>query len=197
MYSGRVGRVQDLTRHLLQHMAEYCAWRATEFACVDSETAALEATVRSNLACEFGESEDIELPLVKPCIADGRMQPHEWFCTYEGRWLKLDAATHGDNHFYPGPCDIAWDLAGAIVEWQLDPSAREQFLSHYAQVSGDDASSRIDAYELAYATFRFAWSGMAAGSMRGTEDEARLTRDYLRYRNIAATMRARLDPTRV
>ena len=38
--------------------------------------------------------------------------------------MKVDAAAHGDDHGFPGPVDVAWDLAGAVVEWELGGAAR-------------------------------------------------------------------------
>jgi hypothetical protein len=120
----------------------------------------------------------------RPTVCDARMMPQAWLQTEDGRWLKLDAALYGDDHFFPGPCDIAWDLAGIIVEWELNRSARELLLARYRQASGDDASNRMQAYDLAYATFRMAWSRMAAASVGDAEEEHRLMRDYRRYRDF-------------
>ncbi len=144
---------------------------------------ALETMVRVNFEREFGVApEDMALPVELPTVCDARMMPHEWLRSADSRWWKLDAAIHGDDHFFPGPCDIAWDLAGISVEWELSNSAREFLLAAYCQASGDDASSRILSYELAYATFRMAWSRMAAGSTGDREEQARLLRDYEKYR---------------
>jgi len=115
-------------------------------------------------------------------IADGRMLPHEWLRTHDDSILKLDASTHGDDHFFPGPCDIAWDLAGTIVEWELNDLQSDAFLEAYRTASGDDAGSRISDYVRAYSIFRMALSKMAAQASAGSFDERLLLRDYLRYR---------------
>ncbi len=157
---------------LLTHMAEYCAWRSREFpASVASHE--LESMARINFEREFGRAPaDLTLAVERPAVCDGRMQPQEWVRTDNGRWIKLDAATHGDDHFFPGPCDIAWDLAGTIVEWGLEHRARGAFLATYQRISGDNILRRMPAYEITYATFRMAWSAMAAASVIGTEEEA-------------------------
>lgn len=143
---------------------------------------------RINFAREFeGEPGDLELPVEYPTVCDNRMRPHHWLLT-DGRVLKLDAAIHGDDHFFPGACDIAWDLAGVIVEWNLDSSARESFLKKYRRISYDDASSRIESYELAYAVFRMAWSSMAAASMGESEEKQRLMWDCQRYRMVVQSL---------
>jgi hypothetical protein len=143
--------------------------------------------LRFNVQEEFGielQKNLATLPIERPVIADGRMLPHKWL-DYDGRPLKLDAATHGDDHFFPGPTDIAWDLAGAIVEWNLTPDSASFFLSVYRQQSADDPSRRLPAYLLAYAIFRTAYCKMAAAAMSGAPEEARLLRDYRRYREQA------------
>ena len=43
------------------------------------------------------------------------MGPHAWLRDENGRLIKTNGSVHGDDHFFPGPCDIAWDLAGAFV----------------------------------------------------------------------------------
>ena len=188
---GRMAQPCDLNGRLLTHMAEYCAWRAKEFAAADANAQELETMARVNLKLEFGGVPELDLPLEKPVIVDGRMQPYQWLCTADGRWLKLDAATHGDDHFFPGPCDIAWDLAGAIVEWNLETSARTRLLNAYRRLSGDNASLRIHDYVTAYATFRLAWSQMAADSVEGSEERDRLASDYRRYRAVAEAHKRR------
>jgi hypothetical protein len=152
----------------------------------------LEAMAQWDWQCEFGnELEKLELPLEHPVIADARMLPHEWLQTEDGRLLKLDGSTHGDDHFFPGPCDIAWDLAGMIVEWQMNSSQSAAFLDAYRRQSGDDVQQRIGDYVLAYAIFRMGWSKMAAAASAGALDEKLLLRDYHRYRGQALSAASR------
>ena len=182
---GRLARQRDLSAELLDRMAEYCAWRARAFRVANADSGELENMARVNFTREFeAETDDLELPVVYPTVCDNRMAPHHWVISNDGRGLKLDAAIHGDDHFFPGPCDIAWDLAGVIVEWSLNSPARESFLQRYRRVSGDDAISRVDSYELAYAVIRMAWSRMAAASVGESEDRRRLMRDYRRFRKF-------------
>ncbi len=188
---GIATQAKDCPAELLTHMAQYCAWRAREFAVADADESALETMAQLNFEREFGSAPaGIRLPVEYPVVCDGRMMPQEWLRTPDNRCLKLDAAIHGDDHFFPGPCDIAWDVAGIVVEWELTAAAREFLLAQYRQVSGDDVSLRVHSYELAYATFRMAWSRMAAGSTGDREEEARLLHDYRRYRQFLQTISA-------
>jgi hypothetical protein len=157
----------------------------------------LEVMLRWNWQLEFGEelgTAEAQLRVGHVVICDGRMMPHQWLRRDSGELLKLDAGTHGDNHFFPGACDIAWDVAGAIVEWELQGDLRERFVRAYEARSGDAVVGRLAPYLLAYATFRMGWSKMAALAMQGEYDEALLQRDYERYRAIALRLRQRHSP---
>ena len=102
--------------------------------------------------------------------------------------FKTDAADHSDDHFFPGPTDIAWDLAGAIVEWDLPRQAADYLLERYRRASGDDPESRMPGYLLAYTVFRMGYCKMAAAAVGISEEEQRLLRDYLWYRNKAGVL---------
>lgn len=188
---GRLLRTCDLRPELLARMAEYCAWRAREFSVADADSGELLHMSRINFAREFGrEVEGLELAVERAAISDNRMAPHYWLLAPDGKVLKVDAALHGDDHFFPGPCDIAWDLAGIIVEWRLDSAAREFLLERYKRSSGDDPAARIGSYELAYTVFRLAWSRMAAGSVAEVEEQQRLLQDAAQYRDFIRRQRS-------
>src|SRR5207237_9027363 len=116
------------------------------------------------------------VPCGRPVIADARMMPYESLRTTSGTMVKADGAGHGDDHFFPGPCDIAWDLAGAIVEWRMPPASADSFLREYQHRSGDDARARLPFWMAAYLAFRAGWCMLAAQAMSGTEDAPRLER---------------------
>jgi hypothetical protein len=173
-------------------MAEYLALRSSAFVSRSPQTPELEKMLTWNWQLEFGEElKDAEwrLHAVRVVICDGCMMPYKWLRAESGELLKLDASVHGDNHFFPGPCDIAWDVAGAIVEWEMYSEIRERFIRQYETLSGDAITERLTPYLLAYTIFRLGWSKMAALAMQGEFDEALLTRDYKRYRATAMRLR--------
>jgi hypothetical protein len=183
---GRLACYDDLTP-LLAHIARYCAWRGREFAVKNVKSKQLAGVTATNLTRELGRiPAGFHLTLERPAICDNRMAPQYWLLTGGGQWRKLDAAIHGDDHFVPGPCDIAWDLAGVAVEWELSPNPRDYLLREYRRFSGDDVTTRIRNYEIAYAMFRLAWSRMAVASVGGSDEEPRVARDILRYRRALA-----------
>ncbi|HEX9255000.1 MAG TPA: hypothetical protein VF938_05620, partial [Candidatus Angelobacter sp.] len=153
---GRPLAARNLSSPILARMADYCAFRLRTFHVELAELNALQQMAKHNLR-ELGLDSPIELRLEHAVIADGGMQPHEWLVTKEGRLLKTDSGGHGDDHFFPGPTDIAWDLAGAIVEWGLNEQQVREFIDLYRCASCDDPSARIDGFIRAYAVFRAAY----------------------------------------
>jgi hypothetical protein len=186
---GRLLSARDISPEVLAHMAQYCAFRRRSFRVEGAELNALQQMAEHNLH-QLGLDLPVELCLEHPVIADGRMQPYEWLVSKEGRLLKTDSGSHGDDHFFPGPTDIAWDLAGAIVEWHMSEQQASDFLDLYRCASGDDAALRVDGFIRVYAVFRAAYCLMAANAMRGSDEEARLQRAAGVYRMLLMKPRA-------
>ncbi|MGC2743623.1 MAG: hypothetical protein WA672_10575 [Candidatus Angelobacter sp.] len=173
----------DLSPETIARLAEYCAFRQRAFSIELSDLDALQEMADHNQG-ELGLELPVELRLERPVIADGRMQPHEWLLSKDGKLLKTDSSSHGDDHFFPGPTDIAWDLAGAIVEGQMSEQQTAEFLNLYRHASGDDASLRIDHFIKAYAVFRLAYCLMAANAMNGSDEQPRLEQAADDYRKL-------------
>lgn len=180
----------NLSPAILARIAEYCAFRLRTFRVSPAELNALQQMAEHNLR-ELGLDSMIELRLEHPVIADGSMQPYEWLMTAEGCLLKTDSGSHGDDHFFPGPTDIAWDLAGAIVEWHMNEQQTKEFMDRYRCTSGDDPSARINGFIKAYAVFRAAFCLMAANAMAGSDEETRLRGAAEEYKEMAAKMESR------
>jgi hypothetical protein len=177
----------QISAAVLERVADYCTFRLLEFASRPPADSQLEAMTRFNVAEVLGRELAARVPGLetrRAVIADGRMLPHEWLLVPGGLIMKTDAATHGDDHFFPGPVDIAWDLAGAIVEWGMTADAAQYMLDRYRRRSGDDPRGRISAYLLAYAVFRMALCSMAAFALHGSSEEQRLRRAATHYRNL-------------
>jgi hypothetical protein len=180
--AGRPLAPDELDVDLLRVMARYCAARIRLFPATP-DGAALAEMARANVACGAGVDLpcDWRLPCEHPVIPDARMLPHEWLRTGGGALLKVDGAADGDDHLYPGPVDIAWDLAGAVIEWNLDDGARAALIAAYREAAGEDPTSRLAAHELAYAALRAAVCAMAAHGA-GEEEAARLQSAAAHYR---------------
>jgi len=177
-------RSRDATSDILARIARYCAFRSSELRADSVDGKTIAAMVNTNLAREFNIETRLPCGLfepVSPVITDARMQPHEWI-RGPNALIKIDGVSHGDDHFFPGPVDIAWDIAGTILEWNLSEQAAVFFLTSYQRASGDDVRPRLKEYLLAYAIFRLGWCSMAAPSVKDTPDEALLLAAISRYR---------------
>jgi hypothetical protein len=188
---GEPMQASDLDEQMVERIAQYCAFRAAEFAAESGtrDAVSLETMTRVNLKEEFGDEAALDLTLLsggQRIISDSRMMPHAWLRAPGGSVFKTDSSLHGDDHFFPGPCDIAWDLAGAIVEWEMGECVANHLLACYRRLTGDDVQQRIPAFLTAYTAFRMGYCKMAADAMAGSDEEARLTRDLLKYRQFLA-----------
>jgi hypothetical protein len=115
------------------------------------------------------------------------MLPHEWIVG-RPRTVKVDALDHHADDFWPGCRDIAWDVAGTIVEFDLADAARDYFVGEYARRSGDRTiAMRLPFYEAAYLAYRVGYVTLAADSLTGTDDGERFSRLVGRYRHSLAS----------
>ena len=188
---GRNLRKQDVSSLLLERIARYCSFRVSNFSCASPSNSELANMLEFNVQQEFGRELRLDPALLgstNPVLVDGRMQPFEWIASSRGELLKTDAISHGDNHFFPGPCDIAWDLAGATIEWDLSFEAAQFLVRRFKQLSGIDVAHKLDAYLLAYCVFRLGFCKMAASTVSGSREESRLEIAYRWYRSKAGKL---------
>jgi hypothetical protein len=172
----------DLDDAVTEHMAWYLAFRASNFPSDIADSSEIELMSVHNVRQLLGiELHDFRLPVRQPVICDGRMMPHEWLRDENKQILKTDATSHGDNHFFPGPCDIAWDVAGSILEWRMSPKETIEFIEKYESHTGDTISERLHPYMIGYAAFQAAYAKMAWSSITDATEKIRFERDFERY----------------
>jgi hypothetical protein len=181
--AGRPMSADDLSNEAIEALASYCAFRARTFSAGEADIDTLQGMAEHNLS-QREMSLPFRLRLERPVLADGRMSPHEWLLTASGRMLKTDSGSHGDDHFFPGPTDIAWDLAGAIVEWRMTGAQSRYFLERYRAASGDEASTRVSDFVIAYSGFRCAYCLMAANALQGSEEQKRFELAAANYQAV-------------
>lgn len=155
----------ELDAELLDRMARYLACLRERFALSESQRTDLSEMMHVNLA-EVGLeawADSLFDPVDGPPVAvDGRMLPHEWLRTGRG-YLKVDALDHHDDHFFPGPVDIAWDVAAATVEFGMSAEARQVLVERYRRLSGDRSiRGRLPFYTVAYLASRIGYASLAA-----------------------------------
>jgi hypothetical protein len=112
-----------------------------------------------------------------PSYGDGRMAPYEWRRLPGGKVVKVPRVASTLDHTIVGPQPIAWDIAGAVVEWGLDEATAAPLLAELPPI----ASEVLRFYCLAYAAFRMGTCAMFAG-MSDDSEASRLKRDEAFYR---------------
>jgi hypothetical protein len=187
--AGRPMNAGDLDPQTLRELARYCAHRSRNFPAEPTDTLALERMVQMNVEEVVGVDvgERGKLIVARSVVPDARMQPHEWLCGPDRRLTKTDGHAHGDGVLLPGPTDICWDLAGAIVEWNMNPAQQEQFVHDYATLSGDRPERRLPGFVLAYCAQRVGETFAAACSSELQERE-RLRAACERYRAMISRL---------
>jgi hypothetical protein len=103
---------------------------------------------------------------------DNRMHLWEWLRLPDGRILKADALDHHQGHDCIGAQDLAWDVVGAAVEWDLG-AAEQEALDRQVQ---DLAPYRPDPlvkgfYLPCYLAFQMGYYEMAAAGLASSQPE--------------------------
>jgi hypothetical protein len=122
---------------------------------------------------------------------DNRLHRWEWLVDDSRTMIKTDALDHNAAHDFVGCQDIAWDIAGAAVEFDL--SASES--SRLAEIAGAEADTNTDEdilrlFELCYLAFQIGLWTNAAAVVADGEDRVRLEDTIKRY---LAILKMRLE----
>jgi hypothetical protein len=155
-------------------IAPYLSFRAETFPAdtVGASLSKLLAAARYNLRQAVGGSAEILFDAwpddrvaalqrcVRPVQVDGRMHRWEWIAGRLGV-LKTDAVDHARAHDLVGCQDIAWDVAGAIVEFGVSDAQGEQLVR---AVLGDrtEMADLTALLILCYLGFQIGWWDFAA-----------------------------------
>jgi hypothetical protein len=187
---GRRLRAADAAQpDTIERLAAYLAFVRREF-----------ATGRSAPMDDLAEMIDVNTPGMRidgaafdeeEVAVDGRMLPHEWIRA-GNRLVKADALDHHADDFLPGCRDIAWDVAGAIVEFDMRPATASALVTQYRNQSGDNTiGQRLSFYVPAYLAFRIGYATMAAESLGTTDEGRRFMALAARYRRSLGARAAR------
>jgi hypothetical protein len=192
--TGRPLQPADASPEFLTRAAEYLAFLSTHFELRErADPRRLLEMMEINTRGSSPEliPELFEPPKVK---LDGRMLPQEWILTADG-YLKTDSLDHHDDHFFPGAQDIAWDVAGTIVEFDLPLESARDFVCRYLQLRYDRTLwSRLPFYLRAYLAYRIGYATMAIETLGGQDDEARFRKLLDRYQARVLANETSLEP---
>lgn len=175
---GGAGRTAVLSR-----LAGYLAFRARAFPAAPDDGASLDALLamaRVNAGEALGEDAAARagdwagrIPalarVARRVGVDGRLAPHEWLHDGAAVLLKTDALDHCCGHDLVGCQDVAWDVAGAAVEWDLTDAEAEALRAAVARDGARCDPELVAFFRLAYPAFRVGTLTMALEREGGAE----------------------------
>ena len=123
-----------------------------------------------------------------PAAGDGRMAPHEWIRTPEGRLVKTDAGGHELDHTWVGRQPLPWDLAGTILEWDLDGDRAAELVADFESRSGLRVRESLPGYLVAYAAHRLGQCRFFAETEPDPLEREILERGLERWRETVARL---------
>lgn len=158
----------------IAEIGRYIGARAQLFPAREDEGATTEDLLtmcRRNLSLAFGEDmarrSDRWNPAalaqgLKRVRTDNKMDREEWLRLPDGRLLKSDAVDHHCGHDLIGCQDMAWDVAGSIVEFDLDAGDAQRLLRCAERLSDRPVSpALLEFYLVAYCCFRLGQASLS------------------------------------
>jgi hypothetical protein len=161
----------------LAEIARYIATRVRLFPAAADRGATLDQLFemsRRNVSLAFGDSAagslerwarqlDVLSRRVGRVRTDNKLDRHEWLRLSDGRLLKTDALDHHAGHDLIGCQDMAWDVAGAIIEFSLDARETDALIGATERYSGRNVDRELlEFYRVAYLAFRLGQASFAA-----------------------------------
>ncbi len=162
---------------LISHIGRYLGFRAKALPAAAGSGASLRDLLemsRRNTSLALGEDAAgmLErfvplLPDLERCVrrveTDNRMHAHEWLALPDGSLLKADALDHCEAHDLIGCQDIAWDVAGAAIEFKLTQGEVDALCGAVADESGHAVSAKLLEFLLPCYAGVPAWRGEHGG----------------------------------
>lgn len=172
----------------LGEIARYLAVRARSFPAEESDGASLDALLemtRRNVGLALGEAASAALDEWDRRLAsmsarvvrvrtDNKLDAYEWLRLSDGTLLKSDALDHHAAHDLVGAQDVAWDVAGATVEFGLDAEETAWLAREVGRASDRTVDpGLLEFMTTAYAAFRLGQASLSTDMARGDPAEQR------------------------
>lgn len=130
---------------------------------------------------------------IQASAGDGHLAPHEWIfpdaapSSSPSNILKLDCEGHCTDHTVIGPQPLYWDIAGALVEWDLDFADAAPLLTPLRQAGLEINFEALRFYELAYAAFRMGLMFLSLAQTADAPEHSRVQSAFFYYQGKLAT----------
>lgn len=180
----------------IERLAAYLAFRARRLPAAAEAGASLPELARMavrNSAILLGRPVDAPKLLAaaarldarrRPVATDNRLHRWEWLELPDGRLIKTDGVDHCAGHELVGCQDIAWDVAGATIEFGLDAAAQRALCARLARrgVAVDPELLRV--CFPCYAAFQAGRFYLDAATTHQYQDKQILEDALVKYRHI-------------
>ena len=187
----------------LAHLGAYLRFRVHRFPAEPDRGASAEqllVMLRANVEEEFGPDSIAPLERWRTRLAslsatavrvatDNRLHAWEWLVLPSGEILKTDAVDHHVGHDLVGCQDLAWDIAGASVEFRLSQEEQEALIEQTEHRGVGVCPDRVRFLTLCYPAFQLGYYREAAASASDDREAVRLRGRAELY---AATLRRSL-----
>jgi hypothetical protein len=172
----------------IAELAHYIATRAKLLPASSGSGASVAELVemaRRNISLEFGDAlaraldpwesraGALERRIVR-VRTDNKLDRHEWLRTAAGALLKTDALDHHRAHDLIGCQGMAWDIAGAIVEFDLGQAEQAELVRRVAESACRVDGELLRFYHLAYLAFRLGQTRLGATMVSDAEERRRI-----------------------
>ncbi|WP_042118725.1 hypothetical protein [Rhizobium etli] len=172
-------------RDIVDHLGRYLGFRARHLPArnggasihklcemaIFNITEAVGSDTAEKLRCVMGAPERLAGRL-RRVDTDNRLHPWEWLTTTAGRIMKTDALDHNAAHDLIGCQDIAWDVVGACVEFELSSKERDCLADLVGREADCDLRDDVlKFFEACYLGFQIGLWSQARASVDGAERE--------------------------
>ena len=180
----------------LRDVARYIGIRAKLFPASSGSGVGVEqllAMTGRNAAFEFGDAfagaldawgarmGELERRIVR-VRTDNKLDRHEWLRAKSGALVKTDALDHHQGHDLVGCQDVAWDVAGALIEFDVNQSEGEALIATVESEAGRAVDRELlDLYRFSYVAFRLGQTRLGATSTADPLERRRIGRLGDRY----------------
>ncbi|HEX5222225.1 MAG TPA: hypothetical protein VFZ59_21910 [Verrucomicrobiae bacterium] len=132
-----------------------------------------------------------------PTYGDGHVAPHEWIRSPDGKIWKTDYFGHTCDHTMVGQQSILWDVAGTLIEWNMDLPAARALLNALQEDGGEWDLRPLEFYGASYAAFRLGVFSCATSNDLAEQRRLELARDFYRSKLEDALSGQRADYRRL
>jgi hypothetical protein len=186
---------------LIDRVGDYLGFRARHLLDVERPGASLSALremALHNTAEALGETAarrlgsslpDLAERRARPVVSDNRMHAWEWLHDGKDLVVKADAIDHARAHDLIGCQDVAWDIAGALVELRLRPEEFESLCTIVENHTGRGIDPLLVGFlTRCYLAFQLGYYALAERALAFSIEAPKLREARARYQRCLCSL---------